>query len=60
MATLGLPLVHTPPDTVELNTVVVPSQRVSVPLKVPELNPELIVAVLVAVVSEHPPVPVTV
>lgn len=54
VATLGLPLVHIPPDTVELKVVVVPKQAVVVPLNVPALGTGLMVTVLVAVTSEHP------
>ena len=60
VATPVLPEVHDSPDSVELNIVVAPTQTVCVPLSVPTLGAEFTVTVLVAVVLEHPPVPVIV
>lgn len=54
VATLGFPLVHVPPVTVELNVVVVPAQTAVVPLKTPALGAVLTLTVRVLIASEHP------
>jgi hypothetical protein len=53
-------LLQLPPATVELK-VLVPARQIDwVPLNTPAVGEAVTVAVLVAVASEHPPVPVTV
>ena len=60
VATAVLLLLQLPPDTVELKVLVPATQIDWVPLSVPAVGAALTVTVLVAVASEHPPVPVTV
>ena len=60
VATAGLLLVQLPPATVELNVLVPATQIDWVPLSTPAVGEAVTVIVLVAVASEHPPVPVTV
>ena len=60
VATAGLLLVQLPPATVELNVLVPATQIDCVPLSTPAVGEAVTVTVLVAVASEHPPVPVTV
>ena len=59
VATPILPEVHVPPEIVELNDVMPLEQIACVPFSVPGEGLAVIVTVLVAVVSEHPPVPAT-
>ena len=49
-----------PPDTVEVNVVVTPTQIACVPLRVPADAGAVTITVLVAVAFAQPPVPVTV
>jgi hypothetical protein len=53
-------LLQLPPATVELNVLVPATQIDWVPLNAPAVGAAVTVTVLVAVASEHPPVPVTV
>jgi hypothetical protein len=60
VATAVLLLLQMPPATVELNVLVPATQIDCVPLNTPAVGAAVTVIVLVAVASEHPPVPVTV
>ena len=57
MAMLVSLLDQLPPDTVEVNVVVPPTQITCVPLMVPADAGAVTVTVLVAVAFAHPPVP---
>ena len=59
VATLSSALDHVPPESPSVSKSDVASEhKASVPLSVPALGAVVTVAVLVAVASEHPPVPV--
>lgn len=60
VATAGVPLLHEPPETVDVKVVLPPTQIPWVPLRVPALGAVVTVTVRVAVASAQPPVPVTV
>jgi hypothetical protein len=61
VATLSSALDHVPPESPSVSkSDVLPEHTASVPLSVPASGAVVTVAVLVAVASEHPPVPVTV
>jgi hypothetical protein len=61
VATLTSALDHVPPESPSVSkSDVLPEHTASVPLSVPASGAVVTVAVLVAVASEHPPVPVTV
>jgi hypothetical protein len=60
VATAVLLLLQLPPASVELRVLVPATQIDWVPLNTPAVGAAVTVTVLVAVASEHPPVPVTV
>lgn len=60
LATDGLAELQVPPVTVEVNVVLLDTQAVVIPLKLPAFNAALIVTVLVALTLAQPPVPITV
>jgi hypothetical protein len=60
VATEELAVDHAPPETVDKNVTVLPTQTDCVPLKVPADGAATIVTVVVALALEHPPEPATV